>query len=78
MKLRKNIKIGKINFLKLFIIVTFIFYNSSINSLENSELSEGSFIEIKILDKVSSKNSVLKIKIGEEQKYKNHSIKSLK
>ena len=78
MKLRKNIKIGKINFLKLFIIVTFIFYNSSINSLENSELSEGSFIEIKILDKVSSKNSVLKIKIGEEQKFKNLSIKSLK
>ncbi len=78
MKLRKNIKIGKINFLKLFIIVTFIFYNSSINSLENSELSEGNFIEIKILDKVSSKNSVLKIKIGEEQKFKNLSIKSLK
>ena len=78
MKLRKNIKIGKVNFLKLFIIVTFIFYNSSINSLENSELSEGNFIEIKILDKVSSKNSVLKIKIGEEQKFKNLSIKSLK
>ena len=78
MKLRKNIKIGKVNFLKLFIIVTFIFYNSSINSLEKSELSEGNFIEIKILDKVSSKNSVLKIKIGEEQKFKNLSIKSLK
>ena len=78
MKLIKSIKIGKANFLKLFIIAIFIFYNSSINSLENSELQEGNFIEIKILDKVSSKNNVLKIKIGEEKKFKNLSIKSLK
>ena len=78
MKLKKSIKIGKVNFLKLFIIAIFIFYNSSINSLENSELQEGNFIEIKILDKVSSKNNVLKIKIGEEKKFKNLSIKSLK
>ena len=78
MKLIKNIKIGKANFLKLFIIVIFIFYSSNVNSLENSELLEGNFIEIKILDKVSSKNNVLKIKIGEEQKFKNLLIKSLK
>ena len=78
MKLIKNIKIGKANFLKLFIIVIFIFYSSSVNSLENSESLEGNFIEIKILDKVSSKNNVLKIKIGEEQKFKNLLIKSLK
>ena len=78
MKLRKSIKIGKVNFLKLFIIAIFIFYNSSINALENSESFEGSFIEIKILDKVSSKNNILKIKIGQEQKFKNLSIKSLK
>jgi len=78
MKLIKNIKIGKANFLKLFIIVIFIFYSSNVNSLENSESLEGNFIEIKILDKVSSKNSVLKIKIGEEQKFKNLLIKSLK
>jgi len=78
MKLIKNIKIGKANFLKLFIIVIFIIYSSNINSLENSESLEGNFIEIKILDKVSSKNNVLKIKIGEEQKFKNLLIKSLK
>jgi len=74
----KNIKIGKANFIKLFIIVIFIIYSSEINSLENSESLEGSFIEIKVLDKVSSKNNVLKIKIGEEQKFKNLLIKSLK
>ena len=78
MKLIKNIKIGKVNFLKLFIIAIFIFYNSNINSLENSESPVAKFIEIKILDKVSSKNNVLKIKIGEEKKFKNLSIKSLK
>ena len=78
MKLIKNIKIGKANFLKLFIIIIFIFYSSNLNSLENSESLEGNFIEIKILDKVSSKNNVLKIKIGEEQKFKNLLIKSLK
>ena len=78
MKSIKNIKIGKANFLQLFIIVIFIFYSSNVNSLENSESLEGNFIEIKILDKVSSKNNVLKIKIGEEQKFKNLLIKSLK
>ena len=78
MKLIKNTKIGKTNFLKSLIIIIFIFYNSSINSLENSESPESNFIEIKILDKVSSKNNVLKLKIGKEKKFKNLLIKSLK
>ena len=78
MKLIKNIKIGKANFLKLFIIVIFIVFSSNAYSLENSESLEGDFIEIKILDKVSSKNNVLKIKIGEEKIFKNLLIKSLK
>jgi len=47
----------------------------TISALENNE---GQFIEIKILDKVSSKNNLLKLKIGEEKKYKNLLIKSLK
>ena len=78
MKLIKNIKIGKANFLKLFIIVIVTIYSSNINSLENSKSLEGNFIEIKILDKVSSKNNVLKIEIGKEKKFKNLVIKSLK
>ena len=78
MKSIKNIKIGKANFIKLFIIFIFIIYSSKINSLENSESLEKNFIEIKVLDKVSSKNNVLKIKIGEEQKFKNLLIKFLK
>ena len=36
------------------------------------------FIEIKILDKVSSKTDLLKLNIGEEKKFQNLLIKSLK
>ena len=76
-KLKKNIKSGKVNFL---IILIFFFTNvvTSISSLEKIEKLEGEFIEIKILDKVSSKNSLLKLKIGEEKIFKNLLIKSLK
>ncbi|MDA9769255.1 DUF2155 domain-containing protein [Candidatus Pelagibacter sp.] len=75
MKLKKNIKLGKINFLFLFI---FINLTSLALAIESKEILEGEFIEIKILDKVSSKNNLLKIKIGEEKKFKNLLIKSLK
>ena len=78
MRLKKNILVGRINF--FIILLYFIFINiiSSTKALENQEFPEGKFIEIKILDKVSSKNNLLKIKIGEEKKYKNLLIKSLK
>ena len=39
---------------------------------------EGNFLEIKILDKVSSKNTSLILKIGEEKVFQNLIIKSLK
>ena len=48
------------------------------NILASQENYEGKFIEIKILDKVSSKNTLLKMKIGEEKKFKDLLIKSLK
>ena len=77
-KLKKNILPGKINF--LIILFYFILINliTPPTTLENQEILEGKFIEIKILDKVSSKNNLLKIKIGEEKKFKNLLIKSLK
>jgi len=46
--------------------------------LENFESLEGKLIDIKILDKVSSKNNVLTLKIGEEKKFKNLLIRFLK
>ena len=74
----KNTKVGRANFFKFFIVFIFVTFNSVVNSLENSESLEGNFIEITILDKVSSKSNVLKIKIGEAKKFKNLLIKSLK
>ena len=77
-KLKKNIPIGKFNFSIILIYFLCISIVSSALALENSEDLEGKFIEIKILDKVSSKNSLLKLRIGEEKIFKNLLIKSLK
>ena len=38
----------------------------------------GNFVDIKILDKVNSQNSTITLKIGEEKKFKNLLIKTLK
>jgi len=78
MKLKKSIKAGQNNFLIILLYFIFISLISLNSVLANQEISEGKFIEIKILDKVSSKNTLLKMKIGEEKKFKNLLIKSLK
>jgi hypothetical protein len=78
MKLKKNIAFGRINFLIILFYCIFSNISYTVKAQENQELLEGKFIEIKILDKVSSKSNLLKIKIGEEKKFKNLSIKSLK
>ena len=72
MKKIKNIKIGKakILFLVLFLNIFIIFFPA--NSIKNE------FLEIKILDKVSSKNSKVVLPIGIEKKFKNLAIKTLK
>ena len=74
LKLKKNIKFGRAKI--LFFFITF-FLISNISYSENLELV-GNFLEIKVLDKVSSKNYKLNIKIGEEKIFKNISIKPLK
>jgi len=76
--LKRNTQVGRVNFL---IILIFFFLTNFISlaiASEKPDSLEGQFIEIKILDKVSSKNSLLKLKIGEEKKFKNILIKSLK
>ena len=78
MKLKKNIKVGQNNFLIILLYFIFISLISLNSVLANQEISEGKFIEIKILDKVSSKNTLLIMKIGEEKKFKDLLIKSLK
>ena len=72
---RKNIKLGIINF----IILIILFFNISISkSQETGGESKKLSVEINILDKVSSKNTILKLKIGEEKKFQNLLIKILK
>jgi len=74
-QLKKNTQVGKINYL---IILIYFFISITLLPAFALENNEGNFIEIKILDKVSSKSNLLKLKIGEEKKYKNLLIKSLK
>ena len=73
-KLKKNILVGKINSFLLFIF--FLLYTIPSNS--QSSILEGNYLEIKVLDKVSSKSYELRVKILEEKIFKNISIKALK
>ena len=76
MQQKKNIKVGKINFLQIFSIL-FLFVLITLNAY--SEISyEGSYTNIKVLDKISSKNTLVKLKNGEEKKHKDLLIKSMK
>jgi len=74
MQLKKNTKVGRIKFFLIFF--SLCFYNN-ISSSENAIL-EGNFLEVKVLDKVSSKSYKLNIKIGQNKIFKNISIKPLK
>jgi len=76
MLLKRNIRVGKVN-LSLFLLILFI--NLSVFSNLNSDDNlEGNFNAIKVLDKISSKNTLVKLKNGEEFKYKDLLIKSIK
>ena len=74
-QLKRNIRSGKVNF--LFFLIYFFLINLSL-PLVADENSDGKFVEIKILDKVSSKTDLLKLEIGKEFKFKGLLIKSLK
>ena len=75
MELKKNIKVGK-NSLKLNLII-FVYFSLLSFAFSQSNL-EGTYTDIKILDKISSKNTLLKLKIGDLVSFKDLSIKSLK
>ncbi len=76
MLLKKNIKVGNNKtLLFLFQLLIIIFY--SLHGKANVEL-EGKNIDLKILDKISSKNESIKLINGEEYIYKDLSIKSIK
>ena len=76
MLFRKNIKAGKSkNYIFFFILIQFIVF--SFNSKSDNEL-EGKFTDIQVLDKISSKNILLKLKNGQQTKHKDLLIKSMK
>ena len=69
-QLKKNTTLGKIKLLNI-IFLLFVFNFKSFASDTN-------LIEIKILDKISSKTTQLSLDIGEETKFENLIIKILK
>ncbi len=73
MQLKKNIKLGKIK--TIFFIIILSFLQNPLISMDNLE---GNFTSVKVLDKISSKNTLINLKNGEEVKYKDLLIKSIK
>ena len=76
MKLKKNIKAGKTNFFVKVILIFFYFTLNSISS-KKSEINK-KYTEIKILDKISSKNISLELINGEKFNFNDLQIKSIK
>ena len=75
MLLKKNTDLGK-NKLKIFLFI--LFFNLIFSELYSKNNLEGSYTNIKVLDKMSSKNTLIKLKNGETIIHKDLSIKSLK
>ena len=76
MESKRNILAGnnKFNFYLTISLVYFFLINPSFAK----DNIEGSFTDLKILDKISSKNTLVKLKNGELITFKDLSIKSLK
>ena len=75
MQLKKNIKVGNNLKLILFIYLFFVLMIFKINAEINLY---GSHTDIKILDKISSKNELIKLVNDKEFIYKDLAIKSIK
>ena len=76
MFLKKNTDLGK-NKIKIFFLFI-LFSNLSFSGLYSKNNLEGSYTNLKVLDKISSKNILIKLKNGETIIHKDLSIKSLK
>tara|TARA_Y100000591_G_C21554384_1_gene555298 strand:+ start:322 stop:723 length:402 start_codon:yes stop_codon:yes gene_type:complete len=71
---KKNINLGKIRLKFLFLSLLLLI----LSQLSFADNLEGDFTNIKVLDKVSSKNKLIKLKNGEDFNYKDLLIKSIK
>ena len=76
MESKKNILAGNNRF--NFYLFVFLVYFFLINILLAKDNIESSFTDLKILDKISSKNTLVKLKNGELFTFKDLSVKSLK
>ena len=76
MSLKKNIKAGS-NWINLSLFIFLISISFSLDSNSNDNL-EGKKTDLKILDKISSKNELIQLNNGENLIYKDLSIKSIK
>ena len=76
MESKRNILAGNNKF-NLFISIFLVYFFLVNHSFANNN-TEGSFTDLKILDKISSKNTLVKLKNGELITFKDLSIKSLK
>tara|TARA_Y100001970_G_C14127913_1_gene800032 strand:- start:686 stop:1087 length:402 start_codon:yes stop_codon:yes gene_type:complete len=74
--LKKNINLGKVK--KFLILNIFFLLMFSSLKLYSKDTTAGVNTNIKILDKISSKNELIKLRNGEEYLYKDLSIKSMK
>ena len=72
----KNIRVGNLNKLLISFII-YIFF-TQISYSESTQNFIGTNTDIKILDKISSKNELIKININEESVYKDLAIKVMK
>ena len=72
----KNINLGKNKFFYLILIITINFL--TIYAYSEDEIYFGKKVDVQILDKLSSKNKLVKINIGEEFIFKNLVLKVLK
>ena len=72
--LKKNIKVGKVNLILIIIFCFLVINNIFADVPKKSE----KIAELSVLDKVSSKNTNIKIKVGKEFSFQNLSIKVLK
>ena len=76
MRLKKNIKPGN---KRIYLLLTVFLFGLLITLKASSENNlEGNNTDIKILDKISSKNELIKLINNEEYIYKDLSIKSIK
>ena len=76
MQLKKNIKAGNNKFLSN--ISIFLILLSTLSMTEAEDNLEGKHTDIKILDKISSKNELIRLINNQEYIYKDLSIKSIK